>query len=177
MLQTYSLSLQQDATICLHQLLCQEVSPAKWHLWFLLNVIVLVLWHSVLIFQSKLYTMRLCFSEVLNNPFWPEMLCYTSKKWGAEKYWEICGWETGNQIGSWCACEFRIHVFPPQTFSAEQALPGGCRGADLSGSNCALGLGGRTRAQTCDLEHCPFAGKKRVQPWAMKPNFTARSVS
>lgn len=36
--------------------------------------------HSLLIFQSKLYTMRLCFSEVLNNPFWPETLCYTSKK-------------------------------------------------------------------------------------------------
>lgn len=45
-----------------------------------------LLWHSVLIFQSKLYTLRLCFSEVLNNPFWPETLCIikmhqnTSKK-------------------------------------------------------------------------------------------------
>lgn len=38
-----------------------------------------VLWHSVLIFQSKLYTIRLYFSEVLNIPFWPETLCYTSK--------------------------------------------------------------------------------------------------
>lgn len=55
--------------------------------------------HSALIFQSKPCTVWLCLSEVLSNSFWPEMLCYTSKK----GWWEVLRTlhlEKGKQIGS-----------------------------------------------------------------------------
>lgn len=179
MLQTQSLSLQHDATICImHQLLCQETSPAKWHRQFYLFFFFVCFVALCSDFSEQAVYNKTVLFRGAEYPILTWNALLHIKKWAAEKYWEICGRKTGNQEAG-VLCKFRIRVFPPQSSSAEQALPGGCRGADLSGrrSRCALGLGGRIRAQTCDLKHSPFAGEKRVQPWAMKLNFTSRSVS
>lgn len=133
------------------------VYPEEWHQWFLWNPVLPFYAIQFWLFRASRVQWD-SFSRVLNNPLWPEVLCCMSKK-GVLRSTEWSAFGKVEDASMLC----KDCMIPRFSSSSLHSRASPARWLQKSWScqllTFALGWGGRTYAQPCDLKHSPFVGK------------------